>query len=304
MKAVQTAGRLSAAEGRCQRFTTGATKYLIAFFFTAAAGLAQAALPDSPDPSDSNGWQFAIAPYLWLPNVSGDFRFSGSSSTGGGNLDIGTGPDSYLQNLQFLLMLQAEARKGNWSIFGDAIYLDFNRQDTTLKSVTAGNGARIVVPRDVATDVGSNMTGGMLQLAAGYRALRAPWGNLEPFGGLRYLNLSASAHWTLSATFTQQGATLAQQASVSQTENLVDAIIGVRGRFNLSRNGRWYVPYYIDVGSGSSSYTLQVSAGAAYAAKWGDIQLSYRYLSYKVNGGELIQRLTFKGPMLGMMFRF
>ncbi|SOY64378.1 conserved hypothetical protein [Cupriavidus taiwanensis] len=274
------------------------------FLFTAAAGLARAALPASPAPPDSDGWHFAIAPYLWLPNVSGDFRFSGSSSTGGGNLDIGMGPDSYLQNLQFLLMLQAEARKGNWSIFGDAIYLDFNRQDTTLKAVTAGNGTRVVVPRDVATDVGSSMTGGMLQLAAGYTALRAPWGNIEPFGGLRYLNLSASAHWTLSTTFTQQGATLARQGSVSQTENLVDAIIGVRGRFNLSRNGRWYVPYYVDVGSGSSSYTLQVSAGAAYAAKWGDIQLTYRYVRYEVNGGELIQRLTFKGPMLGMAFRF
>ncbi|WP_035827049.1 hypothetical protein [Cupriavidus sp. SK-4] len=304
METAQTAGRLSAGEGRCQRFATGAAGYLITFFLAAAAGSAQAAPPDLPGPTDSDSWQFAIAPYLWLPNVSGDFRFSGSSSTGGGNLDIGTGPDSYLQNLQFLLMLQAEARKGNWSIFGDAIYLDFNRQDTTLKSVTAGNGARIIVPRDVATDVGSSMTGGMLQLAAGYRALRAPWGNIEPFGGLRYLNLSASAHWTLSATFTQQGATLAQQGSVSQTENLVDAIFGVRGRFNLSSNGRWYVPYYVDVGIGSSSYTLQASAGAAYAAKWGDIHLSYRYLTYEVKGGELIQRLTFKGPMLGAVFRF
>ncbi|MDQ0143255.1 hypothetical protein [Cupriavidus necator] len=304
MKAVQTAGRLRAAEGWYQRLTTGATRSLIAFLFTTAAGLAQAALPGSPGPSDSDDWRFAIAPYLWLPNVSGDFRFSGSSSTGGGNLDIGTRPDSYLQNLQFVLMLQIEARKGNWSIFGDAIYLDFNRQDTTLKSVTAGDGTRVVVPRDVATDVGSSMTGGMLQLAAGYTALPAPWANIEPFGGLRYLNLSARAHWTLSATFTQQGTTLARQGSVSQTEDLVDAIIGVRGRFNLSRNGRWYVPFYVDVGSGSSSYTLQMSAGAAYAAKWGDIQLSYRYLSYQLNGGELIQRLTFKGPMLGMVVRF
>jgi hypothetical protein len=290
----------NAAKGRRQRATSRRQR-LAALFLAATAGSAHAA---TPDPSANDGWQFAIAPYLWLPNVSGDFRFSGSSSTGGGNLDIGTGPDSYLQNLQFLLMLQAEARKGNWSIFGDAIYLDFNHQDTTLKSVTAGNGAGIVVPRDVTTDTGSSMTGAMLQLAAGYTAMRAPWGNVEPFGGLRYLNLSANAHWTLSATFMQQGATLARQGSVSQTENLVDAIIGVRGRFNIGGNGRWYVPYYFDIGTGSSSYTLQASAGAAYAASWGDIQLSYRYLTYELSGGDLIQRLTFKGPMLGVVFRF
>ncbi|KAF7962871.1 hypothetical protein AWV80_16145 [Cupriavidus sp. UYMU48A] len=288
---------INAAKGKRQP----ATRRLAALFLAAAAGSAQAA---TADPPASDEWQFAIAPYLWLPNVSGDFRFSGSPSTGGGNLNIGTGPDSYLQNLQFLLMLQAEARKGNWSMFGDAIYLDFNHQDTTLKSVAPGNGASIVVPRDVASDVGSNMTGGMLQLAAGYTALRAAWGNVEPFGGLRYLNLSANVHWTLSATFTQQGATLARQGSISQTENLVDAIIGVRGRFNFGSNGRWYVPYYFDIGTGSSRYTLQASAGAAYAASWGDIQLSYRYLNYELNGGDLIQRLTFKGPMLGVVFRF
>ncbi len=264
------------------------------------AAPANAALPDS----DSDRWQFAIAPYLWLPNVSGAFRFSGSSAAGGGNLDIGTGPDSYLSNLQFLLMLQAEASKGNWTIFADAIYLDFSRQDTTLTSVSGGNGGRVLVPRDAATDVGSSLTGGLLQLAAGYHALRANWGNVQPFAGLRYLNLSASAHWTLSATFTQQGETLARQGSVAQTENLIDAIVGVRGRFNLSSDGRWYVPYYIDVGTGSSAYTVQASAGTAYSATWGDIQLSYRYLTYQIKGGELIQRLTFKGPVLGVVFRF
>jgi hypothetical protein len=270
----------------------------IAVLLAMAAGPSQAA---APDPND---WQFAIAPYLWFPNVSGALRFSGSSSTGGGILDVGTGPDSYLQNLQFLFMLQAEASKGDWTVFADAIYLDFSQQQTNLKSLSGGNGASVFVPRDLATDTSSGMSGALFQLAGGYTAVRAPVGTVEPFGGLRYLNLSAHANWTLSATFTDQGATLARQGSVSRTANIVDGIIGVRGRINLGSNGRWYVPYYADVGAGTSEYTMQASAGVAYAARWGDIQLSYRYLTYELGGSALIQRLTLKGPVLSAVFRF
>lgn len=303
MAQVQSAGRPSKPAGRRPSAKTRAHRWAAVLFLTVTAAAAASAHAAPPE-ENSDRWQFSIAPYLWLPNVSGAFRFSGSSGTGGGAVDVGTGPDSYLSNLQFLLMLQAEASKGDWTIFADAVYLDFSDQDTTLTSVNGSNGTRVLVPRDVATDVGSSLSGGLLQLAAGYRAWRAPWGHVEPFGGLRYLNLSANAHWTLSSTFTQQGATLATQGSVSQTENLVDAIIGVRGRVNLGSNGRWYVPYYVDVGTGSSTYTVQASTGVAYAAKWGDIQLSYRYLTYQTDGGELIHRLTLKGPMLSAVFRF
>jgi len=270
----------------------------MAMLLAMAAGPIHAASPD-PD-----AWQFAIAPYLWFPNVSGAFRFSGDSSTGGGNLDIGTGPDSYLQNLKFLFMLQAEASKGKWTVFADAIYLDFSQQETNLKSVGSGSGGRVFVPRDLTTDSSSGLSGALFQLAAAYKAVNAPRGTVEPFGGLRYLNISAHANWTLSATFTDQGATLARQGSISQTANIVDAIIGVRGRINLGNSDKWYLPYYADIGTGASKYTAQVSGGVAYAAKWGDVQLSYRYLTYEMDGGNLIQRLTFKGPMASAVFRF
>ena len=270
----------------------------VALLLAIAAGSGHAESPDA------NGWKFAIAPYLWLPNVSGAFSFSGDSSTGGGRLDLGTGPDSYLQHLQFLLMLQAEASKGDWAILADAAYLDFSHQQTTLNTVGAGGGANVGIPRDVATSTGSSLSGGLFGLAGAYTALRVPWGTVEPLGGLRYLNLSANANWTLSATFTQQGATLARQGSLSQTANIVDGIIGVRGRIHLGSSGRWYLPYYLDFGTGSSRYTVQASTGAAYAASWGDVQLTYRYLTYQLGSGELVQRLTLKGPMVSAVFRF
>lgn len=297
MRKMRLAGRFGAPNSKGLCANLGRRCLGTTIVLAVAAGSAHAA------PTDADGWQFAVAPYLWLPNVSGALRFSGSSSTGGGNLDVGAGPDSYLQNLQFVLMLQVEASKGDWTVLADAIYLDFSRQQTNLKAVGAEGGTRVVVPRDVATDVSSGLSGGLFALAGGYTALRAPWGAVMPFGGLRYLNLSANANWTLSATFDQQGAMLARQGSVSQTANIVDGIVGMRGRINLGSSGKWYVPYYIDFGTGSSRYTVQAYGGAAYAARWGDVQLSYRYITYQLGGNQLVQRLTLKGPMLSVVFR-
>ena len=291
-------GRLDAKYGEHRPAKPGWNRLGVTIVLVIAAGSAHAESPDA------NGWRFAIGPYLWLPNVSGALRFSGSSSTGGGRLDVGTGPDSYLQNLQFLLMLQAEASKGNWTILADAAYLDFSHQETTVNAVGAGNGAAVGIPRNVETGAGSSLRGGLFGLAGAYTALHVPWGTIEPLGGLRYLNLSASANWTLSATFTGQGATLAREGSLSQTANIVDGIIGVRGRIRLGDSDRWYLPYYFDVGTGSSRYTVQASGGAAYAAKWGDVQLTYRYLTYQLGDNDLVQKLTLKGPMLSAVFRF
>jgi len=298
MKKVQQGGWVGVQSSKEPLAKPGKKRLGVAILLAIAAGSGHAESPDA------NDWRFAFGPYLWLPNVSGALSFSGSSSTGGGRLDVGMGPDSYLQNLQFFLMLQAEASKGNWTILADAAYLDFSHQQTTLNTVSAGSGARVAIPRDVATNVGSSLSGGLVGLAGAYTALRVPWGTIEPLGGLRYLNLSANANWTLSATFTQRGATLARQGNLSQTANIVDGIIGVRGRIHVGSSDRWYVPYYVDFGTGSSRYTVQASGGAAYAARWGDVQLTYRYLTYQLGSGELVQRLTLKGPMLSVAFRF
>jgi hypothetical protein len=44
-------------------------------------------------------WQFALAPYLWLPSVDGTMHFS----LPGGGADASTGPYDYLQKPQIRL---------------------------------------------------------------------------------------------------------------------------------------------------------------------------------------------------------
>ena len=85
--------------------------------------------------------------------------------------------------------------------------------------------------------------------------------------------------------------------------NLWDGIVGVKGRFWLG-NSNWSVPYYLDVGTGSSNLTWQGMLGVAYSFKWGDVTCAYRNLYYEEKGDSLIQDLRFTGPILGATFRF
>jgi hypothetical protein len=55
--------------------------------------------------------------------------------------------------------------------------------------------------------------------------------------------------------------------------DLWDGIIGVKGRFLLG-GSNWSIPYYLDVGTGSSSLTWQGMLGVAYTYKWIGVSLA------------------------------
>ena len=74
-----------------------------------------------------NQWTFSITPYLWLPNIDGTLKYSiPPGATGSPEVEVG--PNDYLENLSFAMMISGEARKDRWSVFTDFIYLDFSRR--------------------------------------------------------------------------------------------------------------------------------------------------------------------------------
>ena len=83
-----------------------------------------------------------------------------------------------------------------------------------------------------------------------------------------------------------------------------DAIIGVKSRHAFGDRLQWFVPLYADVGGGDSSLTYQLAAGIGYSFGWGDIVGMWRYVSYDMKSDDVIQDLTFNGPMLGVTFRW
>jgi len=245
-------------------------------------------------------WSFSLTPYLWLPNVNGTLKYAVPPG-GGARPEVDTGPNDYLENLSFALMLAGEARKGRWSMFTDLIYLDVDSEESTVRTVNFG-GDRIDTNLNSSTR--SSLTGVAWTLGAGYAALQDPKHRLDVLAGVRYFGLKVTSDWHLSAALSgPNGAVFAQSGSISQREDLWDVIVGVRGRLKLGESS-WFVPYYLDAGTGSSSLTAQALAGIGYAFKWGEIVATYRTVYYDLDEDELLQDIRFAGPAIGATFRF
>jgi hypothetical protein len=246
-------------------------------------------------------WKFSITPYLWLPNIDGTLKYNVPPGLTG-SAEVEVGPNDYLENLRFVMMISGEVRKSRWLAFTDFIYLDFSDEESAVKSIHFG-GTQVSSSANVSTD--SSLRGAAWTLGAGYAVLPGRPVELDVFGGLRYFGLEASTDWQLALAVTGPGGgqTFPRAGDISEKEDLWDGIVGVRGRIWLGGSG-WSIPYYTDVGTGSSSLTWQGMLGIAYSYKWFGATLVYRHLYYDMKGDKLIQDMRFSGPALGVNFRF
>ncbi|HEV3009932.1 MAG TPA: hypothetical protein VGX52_12930 [Burkholderiales bacterium] len=251
-------------------------------------------------------WTYSVMPYLWLPGVDGTLRY-GPPSAGGATPNVSVDADTLLGSLEFAFMLSGEARKGRWLIATDFIYLDLSADSSTVRSIDFNPGSGPVNVGTTALDTGSQtrLEGTVWTLVGGYAAVQNPRLSLDVIGGFRYLGLETTTDWQLSAAVTgPAGAqTFTRTGSVTKSDDLWDAIVGVRGRVKLGE-GNWFMPYYLDAGAGDSRLTWQGVLGVGHGFKWGEIIFAYRYLSYEQGDNKLIEELSFGGLGLGVNFRF
>ncbi|HEX6689957.1 MAG TPA: hypothetical protein VF110_02310 [Burkholderiales bacterium] len=252
-------------------------------------------------------WRFSVMPYLWFPSLDGTLRYS-TPVAGGAIANVSVDADTLLGALDAAFMIAGEARKGRWSIAADLIYLDLAADQSALASVDFNTGSGPVNVATSALDAGTQTTikGRVAALVGGYALVREPQPTLDLIAGVRYLSLEAKTDWRLSATVTGPGGgtqTFAPGGTLTRSDDLWDAVVGVKGRITVG-DSRWFAPYYLDVGGGDSSFTWQGMFGAGYAFKWGDALLAYRYLYYYQSGSKLIDELSFGGLAVGLNFRF
>jgi hypothetical protein len=79
-----------------------------------------------------------------------------------------------------------------------------------------------------------------------------------------------------------------------------DGLVGVKGRYTFRQNPRWYAPFYLDVGTGQSQLTWQISGGIGYSYNWGSVFAMWRYLDYKFQSGKGLDNINMNGPMVGV----
>lgn len=273
---------------------------------TVAAVIATLCVPlqtNAQAPSDR--WTFSLQPYFWAPSIEGELRY-GPPPPGGSSANVKLSEEDFLETINFAFLLQGEARKGRWLIGTDLMYLDLGSRNSEVRSVdfNPGSGPINVTTTQLNAGTETAIDAVVWTLVGGYNAVQNPAVTLDLIGGFRYLNLEARTNVRLTATVTGPigSQAFAREGSVERKDDVWDAIIGARGRVKLG-DGNWFMPYHIDVGAGNSEFTWQGALGVGYAFTWGELALTYRYLSYELDE-EVIQKLNLGGFAFGANFRF
>jgi hypothetical protein len=250
-----------------------------------------------------DAWTFSVTPYLFLPTINGTTRFNLPPASGDGRFDIELGPNDYLSNLQATAMLTGEARKGRFSIATDLVYLSFAGEKSNVRDVEIG-GDRLPVDVTFNRDTQTSFKGTAWTLVGGYAIVSEPQSTFDVIGGFRYFGVRAQADWQLSGDVTLPGGGVSfpRSGNISRDSDLWDGIVGFRGRGTFAP--RWSIPYYADIGGGSSDLTWQAMAGVTYSYGWGDVGVAYRHLAYDQKEDALMQNMSFSGPAILFSFHF
>lgn len=241
-------------------------------------------------------WQWNATVYLWLPSLGGDTSFPPSG--GGPSIDITA--DQILDSLNFAFMGAFEGRKGPWGLATDVIYLDLGASKKATRDFGLG---QVDVPANVNANLKLDMTGWLWTLAGSYAVVQQDNFSLNVLAGARMLDLEQKLGWTFNGDISELPLPGRSGSSRVKDTNW-DAIVGVKGRATFGAEGNWYVPYYLDVGTGDSDLTWQGMAGLGYRFGSVDVTGVWRYLAYDFGNHTPIQSINFNGPALGATFRF
>jgi hypothetical protein len=242
-------------------------------------------------------WSFSLTPYLWLPNIEANGASDSPPDTGGGGEpSYEVGPVDYLSHLNLVLMLAGEARREDWSLRTDVIYLDMSNERAAVRSIH-GPGGEIEIPVNAGTSASFDAL--EAQATLGYWVVDQPNASVEIFGGIRYFDISFELDWEFDGPHDL----LPQSGRIEQSTDPLDAIVGANARFALG-NGKWFVPLHADIGTGDSSLTWQLFGGVGYSFSWGDLLFIYRHLELEHDPVDVVERMALSGPAIGASFRF
>lgn len=244
-----------------------------------------------------------IAPYIWAASIKGNFQFSIPTLPRRPpkitQPSAQIGPSDYTPNLNSAGMLAFDLRKGLVDLFGDGIYVNATTT-ATVNSTISGPLGRIQIP--VRVDASAHLSTAIWEVAGGYSFAHGHNADLSGFLGMRQFPVNLNVGYT--ATVGRRGI-LAPSGSLGVSTYANDIIFGLRGRAFFG-DDRWYVPYYVDLGTGltTANQSWQAYSGFGYAFPHGQSLLAlYRSLSYtSFPPVSHTQRLNMYGPLLGYTF--
>src|SRR5215831_7000408 len=246
--------------------------------------------------NESDRWEFQATLYLYLPTFGGTADFPPHDNTDEVSLSI----DQILEGLKFVFMGSFEARRGQWGAFTDVIYMDLGASKSGTRTLEIHG---VPLPATASANVDFDLKGLAWTLAATRRVIDMPEVTLDILAGTRLLDLTPKVDWTLNGNV--GSVPIPDRAGSSkQSLNNWDAIVGAKGRFAFGSELKWYVPYYIDIGTGESDLTFQAMVGLGYAFKWGDLFAAWRYIDYSMGNDTAVRTLSLNGPLAAATFHW
>jgi len=241
----------------------------------------------------SDDWQFGLAAYAWLANLSGTANIKGT------DVDVDQGFNDIVRQLDFVAAGMGEARKGKWSLIGDAMYLKISDSGTTA--------IRDGLTADLKFKFRQTLVAGY----AGYRvwsdqdepAAGVQGTDFDLLAGVRYNRLEPE----LTGTLTALG--ISQSGDAKDTVDWADPVIGARLQFYPGQRSR--IVLWGDVGGfgvGSDmTWQLMATYGYTFDNGW-DLFAAYRAYAYDYTSGsganKTVMDLTTHGPVLGVGYKF
>ena len=251
---------------------------------------------DSQPGPDAGAWRFRGSLYGYLPSLGGSASVPADSNGNTINLD----GSRILDNLKFAFMGTLDAHNGQWGAFTDFVYLDFGNTKDQSRDFTIGN---IGLPAGTSAHLDWRLKGVVWTIAGQYRLVSDPELTLDALGGTRLFDVDQDLSWNISGDIGPI-APSGRSGSSSTRISLWDGIVGLKGRYAFGNDSHWYVPFYLDVGTGQSDLTWQAAAGITYAFSWGELTGMWRYLDYELKSGKTLDNINFSGPMVGVTFRW
>ena len=259
-----------------------------------ATPMALLALPAHAQGADP--WRFEASVYAYLPTISGSTVFPQNDAGSGVSIDA----DTILDNLKFTFMGSFEARRGSLGLFTDVIYMDVGNSTSDYRQFTVGG---LPVPGEANTHVDYDLKGWVWTLGGVWAVSAEPAATLDLLAGARLLDIEQTIGWDITGNVGT--VPLPERAGSSEVGlSNWDAIVGFKGRLALGSEGKWFAPYYADIGTGESDFTWQGMGGIGYSFKWGDVVAAWRYLDYDMESGDKVESLDFNGPAISAVFRW
>ena len=224
--------------------------------------------PAAAQPAADN-WDYVFAPYLMGAGMNGTAGVAGQDVT------IDASASDIFSNLEFGAMGLFAARKGDWGLGADFIWM-------------ALGAAREQPPANVDANQG----------AFAFYGLR----RLSP-----YADVTFGMRWNIMQLKIGFQGPLGTE--VEKDKQWVDPIVGLNLR--TRSEGRWHAGLYSEVGGFGlgSDFAWQIFPTVGFdVTEHAAIDLGYRWLDIDYESGEDLQRFKYdvltQGPVLGIVFRF